>query len=115
MTVLSTVVVVYVDEIGVSSLIFVVKDSMFPIAGCSVVFSNEVGITVLYSSVDTSVPLFVWEMSAVGPMVVFIEVSYFSEVDSSDSMVKSVDVDILDVNIVVSSANCVDVSEWVTG
>lgn len=104
----------YVDEIGVSSLIFVVKDFMFPIAGCSVVFSNEdVGITVVCSSVDTSVC--VWEMSAVGPMVVFIEVSYFSEVDSSDSMVKSVDVEILDVNIVVSSANCVAVSEWVTG
>lgn len=107
---------VYVDEIGVSSLIFVVKDSLFPIAGCSVVFSNEdVGITVVYSSVDTSVFPFVWEMSAVGPMVVIIEVSYFSEVDSSDSMVKSVDVEILDVNIVVSSANCVAVSEWVTG
>lgn len=108
---------VYVDEIGVSSLIFVVKDSMFPIAGCSVVFSNEVGITVVCSSVDTSVPRFVWEMSAVGPMVVFIEVpvSYVSEVDSSDLMVKSVDVDILVVNIVVSSALCVAVSEWVTG
>lgn len=111
---------VYVDEIGVSSLIFVVKDFMFPIAGCSVLFSNEdVGITVVCSSVDTSVSPFVWKMSAVGPMVVFIEVSYFSGVDSSDSMVKSVDVEILDVNIVVSSANCVAncvaVSEWVTG
>lgn len=107
---------VYVDEIGVSSLIFVVKDCMFSIAGCSVVFSNEdVGITVVYSAVATSVSPFVCEMPAVGPMVVFIEVSYFSEVDSSDLMVKSVDVDILDVNIVVSSANCVAVSEWVTG
>lgn len=111
----------YVDEIGVSSSIFVAKDcvsieSMFAIADCSVVCSNEdVGIIVVYSSVDTSLSPFVLDMTAVGLMIVFVDVSYISEVDSSDSLVKSVDVDILEVNIVVSSAICVAVSKWVTG
>lgn len=42
------VVYMYVDEIGVFLLIFVVKDFMFLIVGCSVVFLNEdVGIIVV--------------------------------------------------------------------
>lgn len=54
-------------------------------------------------------------MFVVGFMVVFIEVLYFFEVDSLDLMVKFVDVDILDVNIVVFLVNCVVVLEWVIG
>lgn len=54
-------------------------------------------------------------MFVVGFMVVFIEVLYFFEVDSLDLMVKFVDVEILDVNIVVFLVNCVVVLEWVIG
>lgn len=110
------VVVVYVDEIGVFLLIFVVKDFMFLIVGCSVVFLNEdVGIIVVCFLVDIFVFLFVWKMFVVGFMVVFIEVLYFFGVDSLDLMVKFVDVEILDVNIVVFLVNCVVVLEWVIG
>lgn len=54
-------------------------------------------------------------MFVVGFIVVFIEVLYFFEVDSLDLMVKFVDVDILDVNIVVFLVICVVVLEWVIG